>query len=510
MSASVVLYIVEASWYHPQHWKNAALRLRRVTHFAGVACGYGLPDNSGMPFLRSFTISGSRAYGAQQQVTFAVPDAEKPGSGLTILVGPNGGGKSTLLEAIQATCLGLNTNVDRMHRNPETNYEVLFSANWVDGASTTLRSMPENPGNLVLKEASKTNKSRAVYFLPARRSLPDQVANQAIQRDEFIRTATPQVVAGMGPLVSRESAGHGGFHGRLREICRNRAAFNTVWKELTDIDLRISTDANDVFVTVNGSHHRPSGLGAGIVSLIHITDSLYDARDGETVLIDEPEVSLHPDLQKRLLRHLIAASQRVQIVYATHSPYMIDWGAICSGATLARVHRDSSGLSRIAQLRPETAELTRGLSKDLNNPHVLGTTSKEVFFLPDKIILVEGQEDVMFYRHIARQLDLKSSGEFYGWGVGGAEKMGKISAVLRDLGYQNVVGILDADKKSLAEQLHSQFSYSYLCIPTNDVRDKEKPNGACQGLCQRDGTIRPEHVASIVELFAQAEARFKA
>jgi predicted ATPase len=43
------------------------------------------------------------------------------------------------------------------------------------------------------------------------------------------------------------------------------------------------------------------------------------------ILIDEPEVSLHPELQKILAALLQDASARTQIIVATHSPELIRW-----------------------------------------------------------------------------------------------------------------------------------------------------------------------------------------
>jgi hypothetical protein len=51
--------------------------------------------------IRTLTIRGLRGFGTEQQLEFAEP-TEKAGSGLTILVGPNSGGKSTIVEALRA------------------------------------------------------------------------------------------------------------------------------------------------------------------------------------------------------------------------------------------------------------------------------------------------------------------------------------------------------------------------------------------------------------------------
>jgi AAA15 family ATPase/GTPase len=52
-------------------------------------------------FLKSLTFSGYRKFGVQSQtVEVAYPDFKTPGSGLNIIVGGIGSGKSSLLELI--------------------------------------------------------------------------------------------------------------------------------------------------------------------------------------------------------------------------------------------------------------------------------------------------------------------------------------------------------------------------------------------------------------------------
>src|SRR5689334_15405571 len=52
-----------------------------------------------MPLL-TVSLYGYRGFAQRANLKLAVPDG-RPGSGLTILVGPNNGGKSTVLEVIQ-------------------------------------------------------------------------------------------------------------------------------------------------------------------------------------------------------------------------------------------------------------------------------------------------------------------------------------------------------------------------------------------------------------------------
>lgn len=59
--------------------------------------------------IKRLTIEGLRGFSDEANINFAIPDNVTPGSGLTILVGPNNSGKSTVIEAIHL--LNSNNNV---------------------------------------------------------------------------------------------------------------------------------------------------------------------------------------------------------------------------------------------------------------------------------------------------------------------------------------------------------------------------------------------------------------
>ena len=254
---------------------------------------------------------------------------------------------------------------------------------------------------------------------------------------------------------------------------------------------------------MGGSYHNSDGLGEGLVSLFFIIDALYDSEPGDVIVIDEPELSLHPALQRKLAALLLEYAKTRQIVVSTHSPYFIDFESVTNGAKIARVYTKQFD-STIKMLSDESAKRVEGFLKNLNNPHILGLDAREVFFLEDGVILVEGQEDVVFYQRIAGQLSKNPQGTYFGWGVGGADNMEIIAELLRDLGFEQVVGILDDNKKDTLKKLVDAFpEYYFFSIPANDVRSK--PAAAAKnevvGLVDENGIVRPEFKAGLNELF---------
>jgi predicted ATP-dependent endonuclease of OLD family len=282
-------------------------------------------------------------------------------------------------------------------------------------------------------------------------------------------------------------------------------------KPLWTID---QSDAGQLYVKLrSGSQsHSSEGLGEGILSLLSIVDALYDSEPGHTIAIDEPELSLHPALQRRLASIFSEYARDRQIIYATHSPYFVSWLDLAAGARIARLAKVEDTV-RISAAGPEViARVASAIADDLQNPHVLGLDASEVFFIDDdRVVLVEGQEDVVFYRLVLRELDLHLPADFFGWGVGGAGKMERIAELLAALGFRRVAGIVDADQTHAAEQLRQRFpSYRFEVIPASDVRTKEARAAipARPGLTTSAGALRDEYREATNALFTDLIAWF--
>ena len=222
---------------------------------------------------------------------------------------------------------------------------------------------------------------------------------------------------------------------------------------------------------ISGKHsHSSNGIGEGIVSIFVIVDALYDSKPGDVIIIDEPELSLHPSLQKRLSKLFIEYSKDRQIIISTHSTYFIDIDALSNGAALVRVTSGGEG-TKIYQLSDSSKNLISNLAKgNLYNPHTWGLDAREFFFQEDGIILVEGQEDVLLYPKIAEQLEKEFKGSFWGWGAGGADNIPYLCGIAKDLGFKKVVSILDGDKQDKFQSLQESFpEYHFEIIPADDI-----------------------------------------
>lgn len=75
-----------------------------------------------------------------------------------------------------------------------------------------------------------------------------------------------------------------------------------------------------------GFSYSEAWAGSGEFAAVQLVTAIESASEKSLVLLDEPEVSLHPGAQRRLLDYLARKSKtkRLQIVFATHSPVLLE------------------------------------------------------------------------------------------------------------------------------------------------------------------------------------------
>lgn len=82
--------------------------------------------------------------------------------------------------------------------------------------------------------------------------------------------------------------------------------------------------------TGNENEYSVTAEASGLVNIISILAALFD-ETVEILLIDEPEVSLHPQLQSYLLREIQNAVKKYRktVIISTHSAEMIQLTSVC-------------------------------------------------------------------------------------------------------------------------------------------------------------------------------------
>lgn len=451
-------------------------------------------------------IKGLRGFEKKGHIELGIPNGNV-GSGLTILLGPNNGGKSTIVEALNAFSKPGPSSFSEGKRNKKARDCISIRINNSQNEIKELRSVEKGGSETTWKNQGLEPTCGEIFVLLSRRTFNPYFSKGSMDREQYTTSYELPTIRGRVGNT---------FSSRLFKIQEKKEDFDKIFQRVLTplpkwtID---QSDAGQYYLKFNytGQYHNSDGLGEGLLSLFFIIDALYDSQPDNIIIVDEPELSLHPSLQKKLANLFADYAKDRQIILATHSPHFINWQWILNGAKIIRVIRESKGIT-VYQLSSKIIKKIKGLISNLNNPHILGLDAKSIFFLEDNVILVEGQEDVVFYKLFEDKLDISLNGEFFGWGVGGAGNMSIISEMLDSLGFKKVAGILDKNKKETRDRLKKKFpNYKFDIIPTDNVRSKpETPEkDAVEGLVDREGNIKEEYKGKITDIFKEINLFFQ-
>lgn len=143
------------------------------------------------------------------------------------------------------------------------------------------------------------------------------------------------------------------------------------------------------FVDNNGNEIHLNELSAGEKGIIHFIFSIYgfDIKNG-IIIIDEPEIHLHPQIQRKYLSIIEQAIEdlSLQVILVTHSSHFINLD------TLPNVYRFYKENNSTKVVSP-TIDIKKNVLADIMNY----TNTSKIFFA-SKVVMVEGDTDEYFFR----------------------------------------------------------------------------------------------------------------
>ena len=366
--------------------------------------------------IKKLNIEGLRGFSKKAEIEFAVPDGKNYGSGLTVLVGPNNSGKSTVIEAIHLLSANVKT-VPKSARNKVNDEKILIEVIDSIGNKISLNST-ENGGSYIERkyndkiEENYWNNKLNTFVLTSKRNFSSTFNSNNYQTRENYK-------GNIGDSEYRtESNINSNFGGRLLNIYNRKELFEKcLEKALNPIPEWTIESENEntsyLEFSFNGVKHSSKGAGDGYINIFNVVDSLYDSSENNVILIDEPEISLHPDLQKKLFELLVEYSKDKQIIISTPSPYFVNWELFSEHSKIIRFRKENEYIE-FYELSQNSKNGIKKILNDLNNIHTLSLDANNIFFLQDNIILTEGQDDVICYPKIFQQYDYIPNASFFG------------------------------------------------------------------------------------------------
>lgn len=219
---------------------------------------------------------------------------------------------------------------------------------------------------------------------------------------------------------------------------------------------------------------------SGLLHLAGLLAALYDDEVG-AVLIDEPEVSLHPQLQSFLLKEILgvagepnATSNKKLVIIATHSTEFL---RIDKPQDISRLVFCYDLSQEPVQVPAETAELKSGKLAALIAR--MGQEHKLAFFAKSPL-LVEGPSDSIICGSLANKLDIHIE-------AGGSQLLpvigkGQFPVVVKLLRLTGKTPLVLADADGIADGV--ELANTFLTNAEANRRAAEAGSGSAVELCR--------------------------
>ena len=316
------------------------------------------------------------------------------------LIGKNNSGKSSILHAIDMAGLALGVGNWNSFQ-PKLNIKDLFAdvgafsidVTYADDSTIRIAANP-NCGSTISIAPADNQKFKTILIWPDvsagmrdRRHRTPLSIMQQIENRNFQEVDSLEMLFAIRFYAFRNERGFSPeiYQELLGEIKNYFPDIDDLQSERTEQDiatLTYSEYGRDLDILYSGS-----GMKHFLDILLKTTVS-----EADVVLLDEPEMGLHPDLQRRFIEYLQQLTEKkgVQVFMATHSPVLLSYA---DSMTHFRI-LNSRGKRSVIRV-PKDAVYT--VLSDL------GIRPSDLFN-QDICLLVEGASDVVFFEHVIRNL----------------------------------------------------------------------------------------------------------
>lgn len=250
-------------------------------------------------------------------------------------------------------------------------------------------------------------------------------------------------------IASAKARGNNQFQNYLDGIAKKTTThFRSVWKEYKHIEFSLRLNADQIEPGVKEKNtldfsKRSDGFKRFVTFLLMIsvnvkTDDLTDT----LLLIDEPEISLHPTGARYLREELIKISKTNYVVYSTHSIFMIDSGDISR--------------HYIVKKKDEITTIESAKESNIADEEVLYNALGHSVFavLKEKNIIFEGWNDKHLFLVALQGATTVLKNKYKDFGICHAKGVGTIKTItpMIELAQRDCLIVSDSDKAARDQQ----------------------------------------------------------
>ncbi len=303
---------------------------------------------------------------------------------------------------------------------------------------------------------------RQEFLLPGKIDLATFIANPStcIPLRNIFALADYNNPAASLAAVEGQTNGSRNLLNRVARIATDH--LHKVWKEHSGISLQLTMDGPNILAVVQDHENvfdferRSDGFKRFVAFLFTVSSQVKAGKlSGALILIDEPDISLHPSGTRLLRKELAELAKNNWVVVSSHSIFMVD-------ANKMEEHLIVKKSKEITTIEPVDR------SQVVDEEVIFQAMGTSVFeFLKEKNILFEGWKDKLLFRIGLKKLKAKSTAEKKLSAVGfthaqGVKDISKIAGIL-ELAQRQFVVVSDADNTAKQHQLAWDHVAPWFC-----------------------------------------------
>ncbi|MRN55250.1 ATP-dependent nuclease [Paenibacillus monticola] len=359
------------------------------------------------PFFKNFTF--------HSEINFQFP--------LTILTGKNGSGKSSALHALYGSPKGKNISdywfSSQLDPIEDFGGEVrerhcFFYEYYYNGENSSVLYQRNHHKNRNSMEYWETSRPRAKYRMNTNQKRSNPIEKELVYIDfrkelsafdkffyfgniDHLKSNSKQDYLRLKSVELKNVIDSGEIH-EIRGCPQNESSIQLTEPEIMAIGSILQENYKDIKLidhklfqgwgtsviwSKDGFTYSEAHAGSGEIAVVILVHKVLNAQPKSLILLDEPEVSLHPGAQKLLLLFLLeqVKTKKHQVIMSTHSP------AFAEGMPKEAIKRfirnpDTNKIDILDECFPSEAFKYLGLSSKYDNAkiHVEDELAQKIIF----------------------------------------------------------------------------------------------------------------------------------
>lgn len=283
--------------------------------------------------LKKISINNYKLFNQEFVIdNFNILDETNMGTGLTIIVGENGCGKTTILDSIAISMLDYRAESFNIYDFNEFNKEVnivFYSNKEFDVKGTMPNSDFKAIGfNFNAKVRNKVQKNYLVSPIVYDQLYISSNSDKPLMSDfnfQYIKNTDniEDLNIELNNKVKKDKIENAFLENAIQKF-QTISGYH-VWLDFID-NYRPFKNSSFVLKENNNIQIPLSSIGSGFEMIFSLIYSYYLSKQNNKkmiILIDEPELHLHPDVQKKFVDFLLEISKDTQVIITTHSPILV-------------------------------------------------------------------------------------------------------------------------------------------------------------------------------------------